>query len=159
MVARQNGRRHGKNYIYRYLRLCVYYTYRYTSSIRWTNSNGKKKKKKERIEVAFCNLDRTAFQISARILLVNPIRIELRPFVTPHPSKLLSDRALITSFFSLLLLFLSLFLHHREINSIDVVCCPSVHGSSSRIDYFPRRETGASSPLDGDSRGPGGSDA
>lgn len=138
------------------------YIYIYTSSMRhefkWKEK--RYKKKKERIEVAFCNLDRTAFQISARILLVNPIRIELRPFVTPHPSKLLSDRALITSFFLSPPSSLSL-LDHREINSIVLF----VAGARSRIELThrlfspPRNWCILLSMHHRDSRGPGGSDA
>lgn len=82
---------------------------------------GEEKKEKE-VEVAFCSLERTAFQISARAYFsINPIRIELRPFVTPHPSKLLSDRALITSFF-----FFFFFLHRSIVvvvlDSSSLVC-------------------------------------
>lgn len=114
----------------------------------------RKRKKKERIEVAFCNLDRTAFQICARILLVNPIRIELRPFVTPHPSKLLSDRALITSFFSLLLLHLSLFPpDHREINSIVLFVARAFTDRAHASIIFPAAKL-AHPPLDAPPRFP-----
>lgn len=89
-----------ENYIYRFVFEIETPLYSVSDD---TNSNGMgrgKKKKRKEVEVAFCSLERTAFQISARAYFsINPIRIELRPFVTPHPSKLLSDRALITSFF------------------------------------------------------------
>lgn len=121
----------------------------------------RKRKKKERIEVAFCNLDRTAFQICARILLVNPIRIELRPFVTPHPSKLLSDRALITSFF-LSCSFIFLFFLLITVKSTRSCCLLPERSRIERTHRLfspPRNWRILLSMHHRDSRGPGGSDA
>lgn len=127
VVARQNGRRHEKNYIYRYLRLRVHtYIYIYIH-LRWdTNSNGKKKDIKKKRKDRSCILQPRSNGIpdlcSHTSRKPDPYRTSAICHTAPEQT---SFRSSINHFFFSLSSFIS-FSSRSPWNQLDrVVCCRS----------------------------------